>query len=151
MEKEILACIEDENIKYLHSGQISKYVFPLERTDAHKKGVSHLIIRFFIMAITPDNETVYLVQKRGKNKKSYPEFYTDSASGHVIYRPNLEFNDIKENAIRELEEEFGIPRNRINKINFHDLNTEQDNFTKEIAYIIFGLVDYSVKLKSNFD
>jgi len=64
MEKEILACIEDENIKYLHSGQISKYVFPLERTDAHKKGVSHLIIRFFIMAITPDNETVYIVQKR---------------------------------------------------------------------------------------
>jgi len=151
MEKEILACIEDENIKYLHSGQISKYVFPLERTDAHKKGVSHLIIRFFIMAITPDNETVYLVQKRGKNKKSYPEFYTDSASGHVIYRPNLELNDIKENAIRELEEEFGIPRNSINKIIFHDLNTEQDNFTKEIAYIFFGLVDYSVKLKPNFE
>ena len=151
MEKEILACIEDENIKYLHSGQISKYVFPLERTDAHKKGVSHLIIRFFIMAITPDNETVYLVQKRGKNKKSYPEFYTDSASGHIIYRPNLEFNDIKENAIRELEEEFGIPRNSINKIIFHDLNTEQDNYTKEIAYIFFGLVDYSVKLKPNFE
>jgi len=151
MEKEILACIEDENIKYLHSGQISKYVFPLERTDAHKKGVSHLIIRFFIMAITPDNETVYLVQKRGKNKKSYPGYFTDSASGHIIYRPNLEFNDIKENAIRELEEEFGIPRNSINKIIFHDLNTEQDNYTKEIAYIFFGLVDYSVKLKPNFE
>ena len=103
------------------------------------------------MAIKPDNETVYLVQKRGKNKKSYPEFYTDSASGHVIYRPNLELNDIKENAIRELEEEFGIPRNRINKIILHDLNTEQDNFTKEIAYIFFGLVDYSVKLKPNFE
>ena len=73
MEKEILACIEDKNIKYLHSGQISKYVFPLERSEAHKKQVSHLIIRFFIMTITPDNEIIYLVQKRGKNKKSYPE------------------------------------------------------------------------------
>ena len=151
MEKEILACIDDENIKYLHSGQISKYVFPLERTDAHKKGVSHLIIRFFIIAITPDNETVYLVQKRGKNKKSYPGYFTDSASGHVTYESNLKFNDIKENAIRELEEEFGIPRNSINKIIFHDLNTEQDNYTKEIAYIFFGLVDYSVKLKPNFE
>ncbi len=151
MEKEILACIEDENIKYLHSGQISKYVFPLERIEAHKKRISHLIIRFFIMAITPDNETVYLVQKRGKNKKSYPEFFTDSASGHVIYRPSLELNDIKENAMRELEEEFGIPRNSINKIILHDLNTEQDKFTKEIAYIFFGLVDYRVKLKPNFE
>ncbi|MFX1443136.1 MAG: NUDIX domain-containing protein, partial [Promethearchaeota archaeon] len=149
MEKEILACIEDENIKYLHSGQISKYVFPLERTEAHEKRVSHLIIRFFIMAFTPDNETAYLVQKRGKNKKSYPGFYTDSASGHVIYSPNLELNDIKENAIRELEEEFGISPKNIKKIILHDLNTEQDNFTKEIAYIFFGLVDYNVKLKPN--
>ena len=151
MEKEILACIEDENIKYLHSGQISKYVFPLERKEAHEKKVSHLIIRFFIMTITPDNEILYLVQKRGRKKKSYPGYFTDSASGHIIYRPNLEFNDIKENAIRELEEEFGIPRNSINKIIFHDLNTEQDNYTKEIAYIFFGLVDYSVKLKPNFE
>lgn len=149
MEKEILACIEDENIKYLHSGQISKYIFPLERTEAHKKRVSHLIIRLFIMTITPDNKTMYLVQKRGKNKKSYPEFYTDSASGHVIYKPNLELNDIKENAIRELEEEFGIPHNSITIITLYDLNTEQDNFTKEIAYIFFGLVDYRVKLKPN--
>jgi len=149
MEKEILACIEDENIKYLHSGQISKYVFPLERTEAHKKRISHLIIRIFIMAITPDNKIIYLVQKRGKNKKSYPEFYTDSASGHVIYKPNLELSDIKENAIRELEEEFDISPNSIKKIIFHDLNTEQDIFTKEVAYIFFGLVEYPVKLKPN--
>ena len=149
MEKEILACIDDENIKYLHAGQISKYIFPLERTKAHEKKVSHLIIRFFIMAITPDNENVYLVQKRGKNKKSFPEFYTDSASGHVIFRPNLELKDIKENAVRELEEEFGISRRSIKKIILYDLNTEQDNFTKEIAYIFFGLVDYRVKLNPN--
>ncbi len=146
MEKEILACIEDNNIKYLHSGQISKYIFPLERSEAHKRQISHLIIRFFIMAITPDNEIMYLVQKRGKNKKSYPEYFTDSASGHVIYSPNLELNDIKENAIRELEEEFGITPNSIKNIIFHKLSTEQDNLTTEIAYIFLGLVDYGVKL-----
>jgi nicotinamide-nucleotide adenylyltransferase len=61
----------------------------------------------------------------------------------------LELNDIKDNAIRELEEEFGIAQTSIKKIHFYDLKTEQDNFTKEIAYIFFGLVDYHVKLKPN--
>ncbi len=149
MEKEILACIDEKNIKYLHSGQISKYIFPLEREAAHKKKVSHLIIRFFIVAITPENDVIYLVQKRGKNKESFPEFYTDSASGHVIYKTNLDINDIKEDAIRELEEEFGIPRKAIKKVFLHDLHTEKDNITKEIAYIFFGLVDFNVKLKPN--
>ena len=37
MEKEILACIKEINLKYLESGQISKVVFPLERQEAHKK------------------------------------------------------------------------------------------------------------------
>ena len=54
--KEILACIDKENIKYLHSGQISKFVFPMERSKAHKEKIPHLIIRFFIMAINPKNE-----------------------------------------------------------------------------------------------
>ena len=57
MEKEILACIDTENMKYLQAGQISKYIFPMERKEAHEQKVSHLIIRFFIMTITPDNYT----------------------------------------------------------------------------------------------
>lgn len=149
MEKEILACIDDENIKYLHLGQISKYVFPMERKEVHNKKVSHLIIRFFIMTITPDNQVLYLLQKRGKNKRNFPNYFTDSASGHVLYRDNLNLNYIKENAIRELEEEFKIPKKAIQKIIFNDLNVEEDNFTKEIAYIFFGLVDNDVKFDPN--
>ena len=37
IKEEILACIKDEDIKYLQSGQISKYIFPLERRKAHNK------------------------------------------------------------------------------------------------------------------
>jgi len=147
--KEILACIDDINIKYLHSGQTSKYIFPMERKEAHKNNISHLIVRFFVVTITPKNEILYLVQKRGKNKMSYPEYFTDSASGHIIYENKLGLEAIKENALRELEEEFGIPTHKVQKIVFHNLEIEKDNFTNEIAYIFYGLVDHDVKLEPN--
>jgi nicotinamide-nucleotide adenylyltransferase len=149
MEKEILACIEDKNIKFLQAGQIAKYVYPLERNEAHKNKVSHLIIRFFIMALNPEGEVFYLVQRRGKNKKTYPNFFTDSASGHVIYQKNMSLEYIRKNAFRELEEELGIPEKAIKKSTFYDLSTEKDDQTTEIAYIFFGLVDFNVKLKLN--
>ena len=151
MEKEILACIEDENIKYLHSGQISKFIFPMERGKAHKEKIPHLIIRFFIMTINPKNEILYLVQKRGEKKKSFPKYFTDSASGHVNFKKNLTLKDIQQDALRELEEEFGISSKSIKKIIFYNLSIEEDNYSQEIAYIFFGLVDYNVKLHPNPD
>lgn len=146
MKKEILACIDNENIKFLHSGQISKYVFPMERKVAHEKKISHLIVRFFVLTINSQKEILYLVQKRGKNKRSYPEYFTDSASGHVNFKNNLNLAGIKQNALRELEEEFGISQMSVKTIKFHELNVEEDNQTTEIAYIFFGLVDPDVKL-----
>jgi nicotinamide-nucleotide adenylyltransferase len=86
------------------------------------------------------------VQKRGKNKKTFPEYFTDSASGHVNYKNKLNLTGIKQNALRELEEEFGIPQASVNKIKFHELNIEKDNQTIEIAYVFIGLVDPDVKL-----
>ncbi len=149
MEEEILACITEEDIKYLESGQISKYIFPAERQKAHLEQIPHLIIRLFIMSITPENEVQYLVQKRGKNKKSYPEYFTDSASGHVEYQEKITLDDIKKNALRELKEEFGIPKEKVKKILFQDLKVEKDNFTKEIAYVFYGLVDPDTELNPN--
>ncbi len=99
-----------------------------------------------MVAISPENQIFYLIQRRSNNKRSFPEYYTDSASGHVIFKPNLDFNDIKENAIRELEEEFGIPPKKVLKIAFYNLDVEDDNYSTEIAYIFFGLVEYGVKL-----
>lgn len=149
MENEILACIEDKNIKFLHSGQISKYIFPLEREEAHIKNISHLIIRIFVMAILPDNEVLYLVQKRGKKKKTYPEYFTDSASGHVIFKKNLNLDDIVKNAKRELEEEFGIPQKEILKLKFYELKAEENKKTTEIAYVFIGLINSNITLNPN--
>jgi len=149
MDEEILACVEEKNIQYLHSGQISKYIFPMERIQAHKKKIPHIIVRFFIISFKSENEILFLVQKRGKSKESYPEFFTDSASGHVIFEKNLDLTKIKNNAIRELEEEFGILKKAIEKIIFYDLSVEEDNVTKEIAYIFLGVVDYDAELNPN--
>jgi len=142
MENEILACIDKQNKKFLQSGQISKYLFPMERVEAHKKNISHLITRFFILSVAPDGSILYLVQKRGKSKKTFPGYFTDSSSGHVNWVKNLDLNQIKNNALRELQEEFGISPNEVKKMLLYDLNSEGD----EIAYIFLGLVEYDIPL-----
>ncbi|UCC20764.1 MAG: nicotinamide-nucleotide adenylyltransferase [Promethearchaeota archaeon] len=147
MEKEILACIDEENKIFLQSGQISKFIFPMERNEAHDKKISHLITRFFIISITPEGKLLYLVQKRGKNKKSFPGYFTDSSSGHVNWERNLNLNKIKKDALRELEEEFGIPPNAVQRILFYDIYTEG----LETAYIFFGIVDQNIKINPNRD
>lgn len=145
MEREILACVDKKNKRFLQSGQISKYVFPMERKEAHKKKISHLITRFFILSLAPNGSQLYLVQKRSKAKKAFPEYFTDSSSGHVNWEKNLTLNRIKNNALRELEEEFGIPPKEVKKVVFHDLNAEGD----EIAYVFLGLVEYNILLSPN--
>ena len=147
MDEEVIACISNENIKFLQSGQIEKYVFPMHRGEAHKKGISHLIIRIFIIAITPNNQIYYLIQKRGGKKKAFPEYYTDSASGHVLYKKNLNLYDIQGEAKRELTEEFGILPKHLEKLVFYDLIPEEDKGTTEIAYIFLGLVNHDIELK----
>ncbi|MHA1931464.1 MAG: nicotinamide-nucleotide adenylyltransferase [Promethearchaeota archaeon] len=149
MESEILACVKEKNIKYLESGQISKVVFPIERKEAHKQKFIHLITRFFIIANSPKGEIRYLVQKRSKKKTEYPEYFTDSSSGHVIWKKNLDLNKIKKDAMRELEEEFGIPSRALIMAKFYELSDERDSKEREISYVFFGLVDYDVILKPN--
>ena len=149
MEKEILACIKEINLKYLESGQISKVVFPLERQEAHKKKIIHLITRFFIISHSPKGEIRYLVQKRSKNKTEYPDYFTDSSSGHIIWKKFLDLKKIQKDAMRELEEEFGIPSRALNKIKFYELKDEIDDKEREISYVFFGLVDYDVIIKPN--
>lgn len=149
MENEILACIEDQNIRYLQSGQISKYLFPMRRKEAHEKKITHLVTRFFILSISPEGDVYYLVQKRALQKESYPGYFTDSSSGHVIWKRNIDLPQIKKSALRELEEEFGIPPKTVHKIRFYEISDEEDNKTREVAYIFFGLVDFGITLKPN--
>jgi nicotinamide-nucleotide adenylyltransferase len=149
MEQEIIACIKDSDIKYLHSGQISKYVFPVNRKKAHERKISHLIIRFFVVSFSLNNEPLFLVQKRSFQKKTFPGYYTDSASGHVLYRKNIQLKDIKEDALRELKEEFGIKPKYVKKMRFYDLKTEIYEGINEVSYIFVGEINYDVSLKPN--
>ena len=145
MKDEIIACIHSEDIKYLQTGQLSKHVFPLKRREAHIKKSIHLITRLFLLSKSPKGEISYLVQKRGKKKEPFPEYFTDSSSGHVLWSKNLNFDEIKRNVMRELEEEFGIQSKAVLNLTFYNLNIEDD----EIAYTFFGMVDYGVKIKPN--
>ncbi|MFX0046589.1 MAG: nicotinamide-nucleotide adenylyltransferase [Candidatus Hermodarchaeota archaeon] len=149
MTEEVLACILNEDIRFLHSGQISKYIFPMNREKAHQKEISHLIIRLFIVSFNHKEQTLYLIQKRSKHKESFPDYYTDSASGHVLYKKNLKLKDIEEEAKRELEEEFGIPPKSIEKLLFYDLISEEDKKSTEVAYVFLGLVKSNITLNPN--
>jgi len=149
MDEEVIACISDENLKFLQSGQIERFVFPMRREEAHKKGINHLIVRLFLFTVTPNNQIYYLVQKRGMTKKRFPDHYTDSASGHVLYKKNLNLPEIQEEAKRELTEEFGILPKDLRKVSFYELVSEEDKGTTEIAYVFLGLVEYDVVLKPN--
>ena len=149
MSEEIVACILDKDIKYLHSGQAAKYIFPMDREAAHQQKISHLIIRLFVVSMTPNEQVLYLVQKRSKSKKEFPDYFTDSASGHVIYKKNLNLKDIEEDTKRELEEEFGIPPKSLEKLLFYDLIVEEDTKSTELAYVFLGLVKHNVDLNPN--
>jgi nicotinamide-nucleotide adenylyltransferase len=149
VEDETLACIKKDEIKYLHSGQISKHIFPINRKEAHKTGIPHLIVRVFIIKKNQKDQIEYLVQKRGKNKKTYPGYYTDSASGHVVYEKNLDLSKIKQNAYRELEEEFGLKSTDLIKLNFYDFKSEKDKLSREVAYIFVGVAKAEVKPEPN--
>lgn len=146
MDEEILAGIKREDIKFLESGQISKHVFPIGRRTAHLGKIPHLIVRIFIMAQKEEDQILYLVQKRGMNKSGFPGYFTDSASGHVTYEENMDLKVIKENAYRELEEEFGIPPGLVEELQFFSMQPEHDQFSPEIAYIFIGKVSSEVEL-----
>lgn len=151
MKEEILACILDKDIKFLHSGQLAKYIFPMNRKKAHQKEICHLVIRLFIVSLSPQEQFLYLVQKRSKKKDTFPEYYTDSASGHVLYKKDLKLRDIEKEAKRELEEEFGILPKSIEKLVFYDLITEGETESTEVSYVFLGLVSHSINLNPNPD
>lgn len=142
---ELLACIKKEDIKYLHTGKISPYIFPEKRKIVHEKNLYHLIVRIFAFFVDKNGKVKYLIQKRSKNKKIYPNFYTDSASGHINYKKKLSFKDIIQESERELFEEMGVyPQ----KIEFYALEQKLEELF-EISYIFIALVDSNIHLNPN--
>lgn len=142
---ELLACIKKEDIKYLHTGKISPYIFPEKRKIVHEKNLYHLIVRIFAFFVDKNGTVKYLIQKISKNKKVYPNFYTDSASGHINYKKKLSFKDIIQESERELFEKMGVyPQ----KIEFYALEQKLEELF-EISYIFIALVDSNIHLNPN--
>lgn len=72
------------------------------RDDVHKDGNWHKVACIFVV----NNKGEIILQKRSKEKKSSPNKWTASASGHLLAGDT----DI-EGALRELEEEIGLKAN----------------------------------------
>src|SRR6056297_522594 len=132
--EEILACFKKEDLDQFHTGKIERIVFPKPRDIAHSEKIPHVISRIY--AVNENGE--YLVQKRSKNKNAHPGLYTDSASGHIRYHDNFNYEHIQREAARELEEEMGT------SLLYHrlmDIRLEEfSNGGWELAYNILGVV-----------
>ncbi|MHA1684363.1 MAG: adenylyltransferase/cytidyltransferase family protein [Promethearchaeota archaeon] len=78
---------------------------PVPRIAGDPPSKLHLVVGIFVFNSSTKK---FLVQKRSRHKSWYPNFYTDSASGHIMYQAGLTLETIKAEALRELEEEMGL-------------------------------------------
>lgn len=74
----------------------------VERETAHREGIRHRTAHVWLMR-EGKNGTEVLLQKRSKNKDSYPGCYDISSAGHIPAGV-----DFVPSAIRELREELGL-------------------------------------------
>ena len=69
------------------------------KSEAHRKGLFHPTIHVWFY--TPEGQVLF--QKRAKNKDTFPSLWDVSVAGHIGAG-----EDIKEAALREIEEEIGL-------------------------------------------
>lgn len=136
-QSEQIACFREEDLPKFHTGKISPLLFPVEREHAHAQQIPHLITRVFAIS----RAGRYLVQHRSPTRPSNPDKYTDSASGHVIYANGLDFEDLKAQATREMEEEVGTHPDCLEFLDF----TYQE-VAHELAYVFLAVVPEDLAL-----
>lgn len=92
----------------------------IERKIAHKTGVRHRTTHIWIVR-KKDDRIQILLQKRSKNKDSFPGCYDISSAGHIPAG-----DDFAESGLRELEEELGltIQEEELIACGFHRVFTE---------------------------
>ena len=74
----------------------------VERSVAHRDGICHRTAHVWIARKNKSNWDL-LLQKRSMQKDSFPGCYDTSSAGHIPAG-----QEVKESALRELEEELGI-------------------------------------------
>ena len=108
------------------------------REEAWVKGIYVRIVR----AVLKDENGRILSQRRSLDKKSYPNRWTDSASGHV------DEGDTYNSAInRELEEELGLDTELTFLGKFASKDTIDDKTILEFNAVYEVRVDSSIQLK----
>jgi len=133
--EEILACFRREDMPHIHTGKLNKIIFPLGRTQAHNEKIPHIIGRVYAFSLNGK----ILVQQRSPNKRSHPNLFTDSASGHIRYHPDFSYEFIEEEMWRELAEEMGtqVLYGRLFDINLEEFRSGGC----ELAYDFVALVE----------
>ncbi|MEM2145618.1 MAG: NUDIX domain-containing protein [Candidatus Jordarchaeaceae archaeon] len=117
-------------------------VFPMERAEAHRKNVKHIVVRILGF----NKEGMLLVQRRSLSKESHPGMYTDSASGHVLYEEDFSFESIVKSAERELWEEMGVKG--LLKLYLSQMFDEED---LELNYVFLALIEGQPKFNGEVD
>ena len=74
----------------------------VSREEAHRKGVLHRSVHVWVIR-EKEGRTEVLLQKRSKEKESFPGMYDTSSAGHVSAE-----EEALSSALRELSEELGI-------------------------------------------
>lgn len=74
----------------------------VERGEAHQRGIRHRTSHVWIYRIHSGRRQL-LLQKRSRNKDSFPGCYDISSAGHIPAGQGFE-----ESALRELKEELGV-------------------------------------------
>ena len=94
----------------------------IERSLAHRTGVRHRTTHIWIVRKQGDRIQI-LLQKRSKNKDSFPGCYDISSAGHIPAG-----DDFAESGLRELEEELGlvIQKEELIDCGFHRVFTENE-------------------------
>jgi nicotinamide-nucleotide adenylyltransferase len=108
---------------------------PVLRNPQNDASKLHLVAGLFVY--NPSTRE-FLVQQRSASKKSYPEHFTDSASGHVMARKDMSLAKIKQEMCRELAEEMGVEA-KPSQLSLWTLF--QDPSENEIRFIFVACVD----------
>ncbi|SEM25282.1 Isopentenyldiphosphate isomerase [Aquimarina amphilecti] len=73
------------------------------KSEAHQLGLYHASVHIWLYT----NDKKVLLQKRAKNKDTYPSLWDVSVAGHISANESKE-----DSAIREIEEEIGLSLNK---------------------------------------
>jgi isopentenyldiphosphate isomerase len=112
---------------------------PVLRNEHNSASHLHLVAGLFVY--NPVTRQ-FLVQQRSASKNTYPEHFTDSASGHINARAGMSLATIKEEMCRELAEEMGV-KAKPGQLSLWTLF--QDAIENEIKLIFVACVDTTKK------